>query len=147
MEWAGPPSIADTGMGGNIFGSGLASEWATPSGMEWSGPPAMGADIYGGVGSEMVAGGTGGMAPGGAMGAWATPAAFAALIGAGKLIEHNNPGSWYGRAGLSLLGPSGKQVLADPADPRLLFAGPLAGFIRNDEAASAKPEWAGAFGK
>ena len=63
---------------------------------------------------------------------------FAALIAAGKMAEYKNPDSVYGRASLSLLGPSFNQL---KADPKLAFLGPLGGIFRNDEAAKAPPEW------
>ena len=80
----------------------------------------------------------------GAQGGWGSLSsagpigAMIAAIVAGKTIESKNPDTAYGRASLSLLGPSFNQV---KADPKLAFAGPFAGLIRNDEAANASPEW------
>lgn len=101
--------------------------------------------------------GSSGAASGGASGAGggmsslagaATPALFAALIGAGKNVESNNPDSWYGRGLLSMLGPSGNQI---KQDRKLGWTTALGipfvnGFIRNDDAAKADPEWKGVFG-
>jgi hypothetical protein len=84
---------------------------------------------------------------GSGLGGWAgslgTPLAYAALIGAGKAVEHNNPDSWIGRALLSGLGPSIAQIKEDPKLGLTTALGLpfLNGWIRSDEAAREEPEW------
>lgn len=134
-------------MGSNIqwnptsYGSGtmLGDDYGLMGGS--SGGGSMLGDDYGLLGSS-----GGGSSAGGGMSGLAgaaTPLAFAAMIGGGKLIEHNNPDSTYGRGLLSMLGPDFNQI---KADPKLGFTTALGvpflnGFIRNDKAAHAKPEW------
>lgn len=103
-----------------------------------------GSGLLGGEGAGGVLGGEGFAG----MGAMATPLAFAALIAGGKMIEHDNPDSWYGRALLSGLGPSISQIEADPKLGLLTAIGLpfLGGWLRSDDAADTAPEWAGLFG-
>lgn len=125
---AAAASSAATGPGGLLAGGGVTSAGA-------------GTGATGGL-SGMFGGGAG------AMGSLGPIGAIAALIASGKTIEHNNANNPLGRGLLSMLGPSLNQVKADPKlGLTTLFGLPfLNGFIRNDKAAHAKPEWSFLFG-
>ena len=91
-------------------------------------------------------GGAGGMFPaagGVSMGA-ASPFLWPLLIGMGKTVEHNNPGTPAGDTLLGLLGPSAAQIKEDPMGmglPTALGAPFLAPFFASDKAKGATPEW------
>lgn len=91
---------------------------------------------------------TGGSSPTGASN-WAgaaTPAIYAYLIGKGKMLENENPGSAQSDALLAGLGPSFNQIKEDPVGmglPTALGAPFLTPFTGSDKAKAEKPEWAG----
>lgn len=130
------------------IGAGTSSTGAT------AGNGAAGADSGGFLSSlgNMFGGSGGGASSGGAGSSGGSAAmmnpytAIAALVLAGKTAEYKNPGEWYSDASLSLLGPSLGQMREDPklGLTTLLGLPFLNGFIANDDAKSAAPEW-GAF--
>lgn len=124
-------SLGMTGFGAGGAGSGMG---------------ALGG-VGAGAGTAAGAGGAGAGA-GGGLAAMGPIAGFAALIGGGKLLEERNSQSPVGRGLLSMLGPSISQMRADPKLAVTTAVGLpfLNGFIRNNKAASAKPEWAGFMG-
>ena len=77
-----------------------------------------------------------------------SPFAIAALIMAGKRVENQNADNPLGRGLLSMLGPSAAQIKEDPKIGLTTALGIpfINGWIRNDKAANAKPEWASLFG-
>lgn len=107
---------------------------------------------FGGATNAGAAGGSGaaagGSGAGAGAGAFAIPAAAAVGIMAGKTLESQYPDTWLGRGLLSGLGPSIPQVMADPKLGLTTALGLpfLNGWIRNDKAANAKPEWFQMFG-
>jgi len=138
---AGSPPIGTlSSMGGGAAGDGAGTA-ADVGG---------GADSFGGLGSYTgtsagAAGGAGSGSGGVAgMGPVAGPALFAALIGSGKIIEHNNANNPLGQGLLAGLGPSFSQVKKDPVGmglPTLLGAPFLTPFTSSRAAQDTKPEW------
>lgn len=108
------------------------------------------ASVPGGIGNASAAGGTsaasgaGGSVGGAGFGAFGPAAAFAALIGAGKLIESENADSPLGRGLLSGLGPSISQIFEDPKLGAFAALGVpfLGGIFRSKKASRTEPEWA-----
>lgn len=143
--------------GGPSAGAATTAQMTAPAGGLASSSQGIGvAAVPGGVGNQAVAGGTtatgaGGPAGGGGasgLGALGPAAGFAALIGSGKLIENKTHDTPLGRGLLSGLGPSLAQI---QKDPKLGFTTAIGvpflnGWLRNDDAAEADPEWASLFG-
>jgi hypothetical protein len=132
---------APIGTAGTSYGTGALGEFG--GGSAWAGGNVGAAGEVGSVSG--MGGSTGGMS---SLAGAATPLMWAALIGLGKGVEHKNPNTPYGRALLSGLGPSLNQIKADPKLGLTTALGVpfLNGWIRNDKAAKAKPEWGGLFG-
>lgn len=145
-----PTSLLQSLLGGG--GSALTTSQMASSGGGLANSLGV-ASVPGGIGNAAAAGGTstatgaGGTAAGGGLGsglAAAGPyAALAALVGGAKIMETNNPDNMWGRASLSLAGPSIAQMVEDPKLAGLAAVGLpfLGGWLRDDDAARTAPEW------
>jgi hypothetical protein len=114
-------------------------------------PPAGLLNMIPGLGGDSAGGASGGglSGLGSGMGAFALPAAIAAMIGIGKNTEANHPNTPEGDASLGLLGPSAAQIIKDPIGmglPTLLGVPFITPFTGSQDAKKEKPEWSGFFG-
>jgi hypothetical protein len=125
-------------------GSGAAVSGGYPS----SGAFGVGSGAGGAPGGAAGAGSGSTAAGGGGAGAFALPALYALLIGAGKMAEYNaaqdNPDNPVSMAGMGLLGPSINQYREDPKLLGLSLLGLpfLTPFFANEDAKKAEPEFA-----
>lgn len=135
------PGLGNIGQFMDIFnGGGPFAGLGSSAGFGASALPAGGTGLA--SSSALPAAGGSGAASSG-LAALGPAAGFAALIGAGKILQNNDPDSFMGKSLHGLLGPSISQMFADPLNTLL---GPFQGFT-SSKARNTEPEWMGALGK